>query len=196
MNRSNHNTWGIARCLAAAVALTGLAVAPVQSNKTARTSSEAVGELVKAMNERQLTAIAAQDPAEPDRYVAAMLFPGVQLLVISARTQSPDYLEAQIAANAYSNAYTALQQGIAWSKLFVHDMGCDGLRAGEGGTADIVYLRGKDTRILDGDHKAAGMSVSDYRKLVSDIDRKYTEMLRVLMEPLKANREFRLPPTR
>ena len=75
MNRSNHNTWGIARCLAAAVALTGLAVAPVQSNKTARTSSEAVGELVKAMNERQLTAIAAQDPAEPDRYVAAMLFP-------------------------------------------------------------------------------------------------------------------------
>ena len=184
------------RGLVAALALTGLAVAPVQSEKTAGTSSAAVSELVKAMNERQLTAIAAKDPAEPDRYVAAMLFPGVQLLVISARTQAPDYLEAQLAAKAYDNAYAALQQGLAESKLFVQDMGGDGLRGADGGTADVVYSRGKETRILDGDHKAARMSASDYRKLVSDIDRKYTAMLRVLIDSLRAGQEVELPASR
>ena len=196
MNPSTHHTRGITRCLAAALALTGLAVVPVQSEKTTRTSSAAVGELVKAMNARQLTAIAARDPAEPDRYVAAMLFPGVQLLVITARTQAPDYLEAQLAAKAYGNAYGALQQGIADSKLFVQDMGGDGLRGADGGTADVVYSRGKDTRILDGDHKAARMSASNYRKLVSDLDRKYTDMLRVLIGSLRDRQESGLPASR
>lgn len=196
MKHPTHHTTGLARSLALALALTGLAIAPVQSENTAGTSSAAVGELVKAMTERKLTAIAGKDPAEPDRYVAAMLFPGVQLLVISARTQAPEYIEAQLAAKAYENAYTALQQGIAESKLFIHDMGSDGLRGSDGGTADIVYSRGKDTRILDGDHKAARMSASNYRKLVSDLDRKYTDMLRVLIGSLRAGQEPGLPASR
>lgn len=196
MKRSTHHIGGITRCLTLALALTGLAIGPVQSDTPAGTSSAAVGELVKAMNARQLTAIAARDPAEPDRYVAAMLFPGVQLLVLTARTQGPDYLEAQLAAKAYGNAYGALQQGIADSKLFVQDMGGDGLRGADGGTADVVYSRGKDTHILDGDHKAARMSASNYRKFVSDMDRKYTDMLRVLIDSLKNGQELGLPASR
>lgn len=175
----------------AALAVAGLAVAPVQSEKPASTASnEAVADLVRTLKERQLTAIAAKDPGEPGRYVAAMYFPGVQLLVISARTHAPEYIDAQIAAKGYDAAYAALQQGIPESKLFVHDMGADGLRGSAGGTADIVYTRGTETRVLDGDHEGAGMSANEYRKLVNDIDRRYADMLRLLVQSARAGQSL------
>jgi hypothetical protein len=46
-------------------------------------------ELAKALSEQRLDAIAAQDPDEPDRFIAALFFADSQLLVVSARYASP-----------------------------------------------------------------------------------------------------------
>jgi hypothetical protein len=173
------------------LAVTALAAAPLQSSEV--TSPGSVTALVRALGERQLTAVAAKHPSEAGRYIAAMHFPGVQLLVISARTHSPEYIDAKLAAGAYADVYAALQQGVPESKLFIHDMGGDGLRGGVGGTADIVYERGKDVRVIDGDHKAAGMSKAEYDKVIRQLDQKYTELLRVLVQAIGANRSTGLP---
>lgn len=82
----------------------------------------------------------------------------------------------------FASVYAALQQGVPESKFFVHDMGCDGLKGAAGGMADIIYLRGKDQRIIDGDHKAAKMSSADDARLVGETERRYVELLSVLLE--------------
>src|SRR5687768_18244563 len=49
----------------------------------AEPSTEAANTLVSLMKTRSLDAVAVQDPQAPDRFIAAMLVPGVQLLVVS-----------------------------------------------------------------------------------------------------------------
>ena len=83
------------RRVAAAVAvpavcamLTGAPLAAEQSNK----SSAAAKDLAQAMDAAQLDAIAAQDPSDPGTFVAALYFPGSQILVVSAKYSAPPLL--------------------------------------------------------------------------------------------------------
>jgi hypothetical protein len=152
-----------------------------------RRSTDSVKTLLTSMSGKQLQAIAVRHPAEPGRYVAARLYPGVQLLLISAKTDATAYMDAKLAERAYAEVYVALHQGIPESKLFIQDMGADGLRGGDGGLADIVYERGKDQHVLNGDHRAARMSSSEYSKLVADTDSRYAELLTILIEAAKAH---------
>ena len=149
-------------------------------------SPELVKQLTQLMTERQLTAIAAKDPEAPDRYVAAMLFPGVQLLVIAARSDAPAYIDAEIASRKYDAVYAVLQHGVPESKLFVQDMACDGLHGTEDRTPDIVYERGVQQHMLDGDHKAARMSREAYAKHVEALDSRYAKLLTLLLQSARA----------
>ena len=149
-------------------------------------STSSVKSLITSMSGKGLQAIAAPHPSEAGRYVAARLYPGVQLLLISARTNAASYMDAKLAEGAYIDVYASLHQGIPESKLFIQDMGADGLRGAEGGLADIVYERGKDQHVLNGDHRAAKMSAPEYSKLVSTLDGRYVELLAVLTEGAKA----------
>ena len=65
-------------------------------------------ELVTAMTTQKLTAFAVEDPATPTRFVAALLFPETQLLIVGAVSTSPDYIKAQIAQKQYAEVYSAL----------------------------------------------------------------------------------------
>src|SRR5690242_17967416 len=67
-------------------------------------------ELSGILTERQLDAIAAKDPDDPDRFVAALFFPGSQLLVVAAKYPSPPLLDQQLQAKAYREVYSALQE--------------------------------------------------------------------------------------
>src|SRR5438128_1500149 len=68
---------------------------------------------------QHLDAIAAPDPAAPDRFVAALIFPGSQLLVVSARYPAPALLIQQIGARNYRDVYLAVQQsGLREGKVF------------------------------------------------------------------------------
>ena len=145
-------------------------------------SPELVKRLTTVMTQQGLTAIATPDPQVPGQYVAAMLFPGVQLLVIRARSDESAYIDAEIAARRFPNVYAALQDGVRDSKLFVQDMGCDGVYGTPDNTPDIVYERGVDQFILDGDFKAARMSRQAYAKHIEVLDGRYAALLQLLID--------------
>src|SRR4051794_8111005 len=71
-------------------------------------SPKAASGLVTLMTSRGVSTIAATDPQTPGRIVAAMLIPGVQLLVIGAKSTAAAYLESQIAQGQYADAYAVL----------------------------------------------------------------------------------------
>ncbi|MBA3639403.1 MAG: hypothetical protein H0W53_08975 [Acidobacteria bacterium] len=156
------------------------AAAPAAERANVR-SPDLVKQLTEVMAERRLSAIAARDPEAPDRYVAAMLFPGVQLLLISARSDAPAYIDAEMSAQKYGNVYAALHQGVTDSKLFVQDMGGDGLHGTADRNPDIVYERGVQRHLLDGDHKAVKMSSDAYTKHVEALDRRYARLLTLVL---------------
>lgn len=173
-------------CLAAAAAVWLSGAAPLQAQPAALTSPDAVKQLAQAMSERKLTAMSVKDPAEADRYAAVMLFPDVQLLLITARTENQAYVDSQLRAGNHAEIYAALHQGIGESKLFVQDMGVDGIHRAKGGPTDVVYEKGADETILNGDRKATDLSEADYAKTVTRLDEQYTRMLKLLLEAVKS----------
>ena len=60
------------------------------------------------LDQAKLDAIAAKDPAANDAFVAALYFPGSQLLVVGARYQVPMLLNERIAKKEYREVYTDL----------------------------------------------------------------------------------------
>ena len=82
-----------------------VAAAPVDRASHSATIATA---LAKALSEHKLDAVAAQDPDEPDRFIAALLFTDSQLLVVSARHASPSLLKARLAHKQYRDVYLDL----------------------------------------------------------------------------------------
>ena len=169
------------KCWLAAFALFVMAT-PLHADRVTVRSPGMVQALVSALSSAGATAIATPDPAEPGRYVAAMLFPKVQLLVISAKSSATEYIAAELAAGRHEKVYDALHQAEPATKLFVQDMGGDGLRGMEGGLADLVYERGTTQHILDGNHKTARLSEKDYAALHRRLDDQYARLLSLLVE--------------
>jgi hypothetical protein len=77
--------------LGRSLALAVLVATLVPAAPLDRTSHSApiATELAKALSQQKLDAIAAQDPDEPDRFIAALFFENTQLLVVSGRYASP-----------------------------------------------------------------------------------------------------------
>ena len=150
-------------------------------------STEAAAELVMLMQARNLEAFAAEDPAAPGHFVAAMLVPDVQLLVVAARPTAPDYLTAQVAAGNYREAYLTLHgAAVAETKVFFQDMGCDGL-SGDEGSVDILYERAATQTVFDGDWRGQKLSKAEYEQKLRDADQRYSRLLAVLTEALRGS---------
>lgn len=171
---------------ALAVAVLLLSTAPVAAQTSKSTTLGA--ELVRELEQRQLNTVAAKDPLNPGFFVAASHIPGQQLLVVSARSAAPDYLEYVLGASRYDEAYASLNGASAPDgKLFVQDMGCDGLRAEptETGTVDIAYRDVVKTTIFNGEWKKQGLSEQEYRQVFDDVDTRYSRALSLLLGQLK-----------
>jgi hypothetical protein len=118
--------------------------------------------------------------------VAAMLIPDVQLLVVAAKSTAPGYLAAQIAQRQFGEVYSTLNAtAVPDSKVFFEDMGCDGLTEGDGGI-DVMYERGKDQTIFDGDWKRQKISKAAYEAKAEKADDEYSRMLVLLTQSLQA----------
>jgi hypothetical protein len=150
---------------------------PLQSASLAR-------ELAKTLTSRQLEAIAAQDPDDPERFIAALFAPG-QLLVVSKRHISPAAIQARLAQRQYRDIYIDLQASPATEGgWFLQDMQADGLCAGRDQVGDVLYS-GKDAPALfDGDWKARGSSEKEYQQQLTAADQRYTRLLEVLLRQL------------
>jgi hypothetical protein len=136
------------------------------------------------MAARQLDAIAAADPAEPGRFIAAIVFPDVQMLLVSSRHESADYLAHQIAQRQFRDVYSALHGGPAAGRHFFHDMGCDGLLAAAE-DADIHYEGADRQTIFDGNWEAQSLTEAAYAERHKAADERYSRALTVLLEAVK-----------
>lgn len=151
-------------------------------------SAAAAKALVQALDAAKLEAIAAADPADPGTFVAALYFPGSQILVVSAKYAAPPLLTTKMAAKEFRDIYIDLNSAsVAGTKVFVIDQGVDGLVAKpDGSQAADTYENGKTTLAFDGDHKKAKMSEEEYMKVFASADERYAKILALLAAQAKA----------
>src|ERR1700680_3454586 len=168
--------------LVAVVVVFGGLAAEGQELQSRRTA----GELTALLQQQHLNAVAAKDPTAPDRYVAALFFPDVQLLVVSARYPAPALLQQQLDQKQYQEVYAALQgAGIPDSKRFVQDLKADGLHAKPADAVDIVYEHVTDQMIFDGNPGSHKMTEKAYTEKLVRTDSEYSRVLALLVDQIK-----------
>jgi hypothetical protein len=138
------------------------------------------------LDAQKLDAIAAREDPATGRFAAALYYPGVQLLVVSAVHPQPDLVEQRIAERKYRDVYLDLQ-GPATQKgrFFVLDLKADGLKRTRGDAAfDQTYINGTDRISYDGDWTGQKMSQSKYDERFKRDDERYVQMLTALEREL------------
>jgi hypothetical protein len=144
-------------------------------------------QLAAALDAAKLDSVAAKDPTAPDTFIAALYFPGAQLLVVSAKYTAPQLLDARLLKKEYRDTYLDLSSAsVPDTKIFVQDAGADGIKAKreENQAFDIYESAGKPTA-FDGDWKRQKLSEQDYMKAFSSADDRYSGMLTALLAQLK-----------
>ena len=143
-------------------------------------------ELATALEAKKLDSLAAKVPGEADRYVAALYFPGVQLLVIAGKYPQPTLLDPRIAQKQYRDVYSELSGTISKeSKIFVLDMGVPGLNQKKADGFFDTWTQADKQVVFDGDWDAQKMSETDYMKQFADADAEYTKLLGALLAEAK-----------
>jgi hypothetical protein len=169
----------------ACLALLAAAVPAVVRAQNPAPSPQLAKQLVEVMTSQKLDALAVRDPASPDRAIAALAFPNSQLLVVSATYPDPAGLDALLTNKMYRDVYAVLQQpSVNKGKIFIQDIGCDGLQAGAE-AVDIVYEDGTKQTILDGDWKKQGLKQADYQERAARAETHYSRLLSALLERTK-----------
>ena len=148
-------------------------------------SATSVTELVKMLDSMKLDSFAVKG-ASPNEYVGALYFPGSQLLVVSAKFDTPWRADSLLEMKNYRDLYIELNSAsMPQSKVFVSDRSANGLRSKKDGTVyDTADIGGK-TFNFDGDWKKAKITADDYTKTYSTTDEQYTQMIQVLLAGLK-----------
>lgn len=148
-------------------------------------SASSAHDLSELLTLHKLDAIATTDPDESDRFIAALFFPKSQLLVISARYTVPSLLQEKLAKRQYREIYGDLHgASIQESKVFVQDLGADGLHADGDHAVDVLYERGIAQTIFDG--RKHGQNGNTHAEKFAKADAQYSRLLTLLMEELKS----------
>ena len=161
-----------------------LLMVPARALAQESKSAPAATELAKLLDGAKLDSVAAK--LGSDHFVAALYFPGSQLLVVKARYSAYERMDDQIARKNYRDVYIDLNSAsIPQSKVFVSDGGADGLfsqrRPNQLDSADV----GGKSYSFDGDWKKAKISEQDYIKAFQSSDAEYSAMLQALIAVLK-----------
>jgi hypothetical protein len=144
-------------------------------------------ELAELLDRLKIDSVAAKDPATPDHFVGALYFPGLQLLVVSARYTVPSLLNDRIAKKDYREVYIDLNSAsIPETKVFIEDLLADGLRSkrDENQPFDIFEQAGRRT-MFDGDWKKQKLSEKEYLDIFAAADEAYAKYLRILIDQLR-----------
>lgn len=170
-----------------AVALAAsLMATPVGAQAPVSKSAPFASELVKLLDARKLDAVAGSRGAN-NEFVAAMYFPGSQLVVVNAKSSVPDRMKYLILQKSYKDLYVELNGAVDQSsKTFISDLGANGLqfRREKNQPFDTVDATGKSTA-FDGDWRKAKISEQEYTKQYLAHDEEYSQMLQALIETLK-----------
>ena len=159
--------------------------AALSINIATQASPELAAELARLMNERKITAISSADPAEPGRFVAAMLA-GQQLLVIGARYSAPSVLREKILKGEHQQVYGDLHGASDRDgRIFVMDSGADGLKMARE-SSDVAWRNGTTQAIFNLDWKTQKIKEADYRRTFDEDQKTYAEMLTTLIGAMKS----------
>jgi hypothetical protein len=170
-------------CTAIVLMMSLTAAAALIGTEPATRSPTLAAELNGLLSIADLDAIAAVDPDHPDRFIAALLVPRVQLLVVDAKAATPAVASQRIAAKQFRDVYSELQRTESSAgRLFVYDLDANGLTS-EGG--DVVYESGAVQTIFNGHPAAQQLNDATYRQRLHDADQRYSRMLSVLINALK-----------
>lgn len=158
-------------------------LAHAQDSKSAPLAKE----LTQLLDQGKLTTVAAKDTQGEGQYIAAMYFPGSQLLVVGARYSVPVLLDAKLTEQKYMDVYIDLNSAsVAGTKVFVSDLAADGLKARPANEEPFdTYESGGQTTAFNHDLKALTLTEAEYEKRFTDADTRYAHMLTVLMNQLK-----------
>ena len=169
--------------LVAAVLLACSGVALAQESK----STPLARQLAAALDAAKLDSVAAKDPAANDAYIGVLYLKGLQLLTIGARYSAPLLMDDRLIKGEYRDAYIELNAaGTAGTKVFLEDLGADGLRARrQDNSAPDVYDGGGKRVIFDGDWGKQKLSEQEYLKIFAEADEAYARMLMALIARLK-----------
>ena len=165
----------------AAVLLLAPAAVSAQESK----SAAAALELAKMFDTMKLDSFAVKGTS-PNEYVAALYFPGTQLLVVSAKFETPYRADSLLEMKNYRDLYIELNSASQpQTKVFIADLSANGLRPKkEGSVFDTADIGGKSFN-FDGDWKKAKISENDYTKAYSSTDEQYSQMIQALLGGLK-----------
>jgi len=171
-----------------AVLLAAVLAVPAAVRAQEARSGDLARQLAQLLDDKKLDAIAAADPQSPGTYVAALYFPGTQLLVVSAKYAAPALLNEKLAKKDYHDIYVDLSSAsIAGSKVFVMDTFGDGLVAKPKGDAPADSVERDGTTVsFDGDYKKAKQTEAAYQKVFEEADGAYARALQVLITKLKS----------
>ena len=176
-----------------AVVLLASVTVRAQAPSSASESGAKAKELASLLQAKKLEAFATRDAMQPGRYVAAIIVPGVQLLVVSASYSRTNDIEYSLYNKKFQDAYLDLKSGaLSTDRFFVDDAGCDGLVAvpGKNPLHDQVSMDGAKI-VFDGDFvdpkKKNSKKVPEdvYRKNFSAADMRYAKALDVLLTEIK-----------
>ena len=150
-------------------------------------SAALAAELARLMDQAKIDSIAAKHPTLPDSYIAALYFPGSQLLVVTARYSAPQLLDKKLEGKEYRDVYIDLNSAsVPDTKVFISDLGADGLKPKreENQPFDTAELGGK-TYSFDGEWKRAKLTEDEYMKQYQRAEQEYENMLQALLGQLK-----------
>jgi hypothetical protein len=178
----------VTRTLTAVAATLAVCLLPSVAFAQAPASKSAplAGELVKMLESMKLDAVAGARGAN-DEFVAAMYFPGTQLVIVNAKSSVPDRMKYLILQKSYKDLYVELNGAVDQAtKTFISDLGANGLqfRREKNQPFDTVDASGKSTA-FDGDWRKAKMSEQEYTKQYVARDEEYSQMLQALLDTLK-----------
>ncbi|HUF24563.1 MAG TPA: hypothetical protein VMN81_10580 [Vicinamibacterales bacterium] len=177
----------LAAAALAAVAMAAAAVPALARQGAASKSAALAKELVDLLTKQKLTSMAARDPVERDRFIAALIYPG-QLMVVTGRYTVPVLLDEKIAFGKFMDVYIELNgAAVPDSKVFIEDQFADGLSPTRKEAPFDIVVEGETTRLFDGNHRKAKMSKDEYNKAFADADEKYAKLLELLLKQAKAS---------
>ncbi len=131
--------------------------------------------------------IAAEDPDDPTRFVAAMLLPDLQLLLVSAAYKAPVLLRERILTRKYRDAYQDLQAAsIPEGKVVIEDLLANGLAFKPAkGRAPDGYTVDDRTVTFDGQWRKAKLKEEEYAAAFTAAEQQYTRLLSLLIAQAK-----------
>ncbi len=151
-------------------------------------SAALAAQLAAALDGAKLQNIAAKDPSGPTRYVGALYFQGLQLVVVSGAYQSPVWLDNYLGKREYREVYIELNGASdPASRVFVTDLGVNGLRIRpERDQPADSYEAGKRRTVFNRQWREQKLSEEEYTKIYEEAEARYVELLTALLAQVKA----------